>query len=153
MPNLEVEVSKEILNELRAASEAILLTYKLGDTALIASIEWRYKDNLWVLWANEYFKYLNDGRKPSARKIPIFALIKWIKKKNIQPRGRYTYNQLAYAIQTSIYKVGIQPRRFADPIIRVSTDILAEYIAEDLSVQIVNQLATDLTTTLDFTKN
>lgn len=148
MSEIKVEVTKEILNELRAASEAILLTYKLGNTQLINSIEWRYKDNIWVLWVNEYFKYLNDGRKPKAKKIPIFALIKWIKKKNIQPRGKMTYNQLAYAIQTSIYKVGIQPRRFADPIIRVSLDILSEYIAEDLSVQIVNQLAADLTITI-----
>jgi len=148
MPDITVEVTKNILDELRVASNLILMTYKLGDTDLIRSIEWRYKDNLWVLWANDYFKYLNDGRRPSAKKIPVHILVSWLKKKNIQPRTNITYNQLAFAIQNSIYKVGIQPRRFVDPIIRVSLDILSEYIAEDLSWQIVNQIAADLTITI-----
>jgi len=145
MPDIVTEVSQAIIDELNVAASLILSTYKLGNTELIDSIEWRYQDNLWVLWANDYFKYLNDGRRRSAKKIPVVALIKWIKKKNIQPRGRHTVNSVAYAIQNSIFKVGVQPRRFADPIIRVSLDILSDYIAEDISVQIVNQLAADLT--------
>jgi hypothetical protein len=148
MPDITVEVTKEILNELRVATEAVIRIYVKGDTELVKSIEWKYKDDLWVLWANDYFKYLNDGRRVGAKKIPVYALIKWIKKKNIQPRKKMTYNQLAYVISNSIYKVGIQPRKFADPIINISQDILSEYIAETLSWQIVNQLATDLTMTI-----
>jgi hypothetical protein len=148
MPNIAVEVSKEIINELNVAAQAVMYTYKLGDTDLMRSIEWRYKDDLWVLWANDYFKFLNDGRRPGTKKIPVYALIKWLKKRNIQPRKKMTYNQLAYVISNSIYKIGIKPRKFGDPIINISSDILSEYIAETLSWQIVNQLATDLTVTI-----
>lgn len=148
MPEISLEVSKEILNEIIASSKQILTIYKLGNTDLIDSIEWVYRDDAFILLANNYFQNVNYGRRPMVKKIPIEALLKWIRKKNIRPREGHTINSMAYVIQNSIYKSGIRARKFIDPIIGMTLDELSEYIAEELSVTICDQLAEDLTITL-----
>ena len=148
MSVIAVDINKEILKELTAACDQILIIYKLGKTDLIDSIEWTYKDNAWILVANNYFKWVDSGRRPRVKKVPVEALIKWIKKKNIRPRPGQTINSLAFAIQNSIYKIGIKAKKFIDPMIGASLDIISEYISEDLSVQIADQIATDLTVTI-----
>lgn len=66
--------------------------------------------------APDYFIYFDKGRKPFTKKIPIRAILKWIRTKRIKARdsrGRFTSittNQLAYMIQNSIYNIGIRPR-------------------------------------------
>lgn len=67
----------------------------------------------------EKYWYVVWGRRAGTHKgvrIPIQALIKWIRKKNIQPQDGYTVNQLAWAIQTAIYNNGtknmVMPRDF-----------------------------------------
>lgn len=72
----------------------------------------------------DYFKYFNGGRKPGAKKVPIKVILLWIKRKNIRPRnskGQFksmTLNQLAYAIQQSIFKIGIRPRNIVQKTLR-----------------------------------
>ncbi len=69
----------------------------------------------------DYAKYVESGRRPGARKVPISALVAWIKSKRVgisrTSRGRFTkrqmtITQLAFAIQNSIYKRGIAGRPF-----------------------------------------
>ena len=68
--------------------------------------------------APDYAQFVDSGRKPLARKVPISALIEWIKRRRLQTRfkgrrGRFlSINQIAYTIQNSIYKRGIQRRPF-----------------------------------------
>jgi hypothetical protein len=146
---IKYDVSKEIINEITAATKILMETYKLGNTDLIKSIEWRYKDNMFILIANDYFQWVNSGRRPRARKVPVEALIKWIKKKNLAPSGKMTTNQLAFAIQNSIYKAGIKARKFIDPIINSTLDTLSYYIADDLSVKTAEMIAEELTMTIE----
>lgn len=73
----------------------------------------------------DYFEYVNKGRKPKAKKVPIKALLQWITVKGLRGRnkkGRFIKKMsLAYAIQTNIYKYGIRPKKqgnlFYDPAI------------------------------------
>ncbi len=92
-----------------------------------------------------------NGRKPGARKVPISALIKWIKryrlKLNVQKRdarGRFrkidiNINSLAFAIQTSIFKKGIKPKRkLFDDFLDGKEDIIAQLIDEAI-LEIVSE--------------
>ena len=141
---ITLQISKEIINEIIASTKQIMIQYKLGNTELINSAEWQYKPNMFVLIANDYFQWVNSGRRPMARKVPVEELINWIKKKNLTPRGKITINQMAYAIQSSIYKIGIKGRWFTDPIIGETLDTLSMYISDNLSAQIADEIAINM---------
>lgn len=57
----------------------------------------------------EYFQYVESGRKPKVRKVPIQALVEWARQRNIP-----TDNSTLFAIQQSIYNNGISPRPITD---------------------------------------
>lgn len=69
----------------------------------------------------EYWVFLENGRRAGAKMPPISAIEKWIKVRKILPRpvtlksGKQrvpTVQQLAYVIARSIAKKGIKPRPF-----------------------------------------
>ena len=144
---VELKISKALLKELELATEKILAQYKLYDSDLSRSIEYTYKDNIFVMLANDYFQYVARGRQPKARKVPVEELIKWMKKKGIAPK-KGDYNATAFAIHQTIYKNGLKPRPFVNPIIAVDLDIISEDIALELSENIALTIATQLTFTL-----
>ena len=66
----------------------------------------------------DYFKYVNLGRKAGKKFVPIPAILEWIKVKGI--RGRNKKGQFiprlsfAFAIRQSIFKYGIRPANIYD---------------------------------------
>lgn len=69
----------------------------------------------------EYWKYIEKGRRPGAKMPPVEAIENWIKVRKILPRpvalksGKQrvpTVQQLAYVIARSISRKGIAPRPF-----------------------------------------
>ena len=144
---VELKISKALLKELELATEKILAQYKLYDSDLSRSIEYTYKDNIFVMLDNDYFQYVARGRQPKARKVPVEELIKWMKKKGIAPK-KGDYNATAFAIQQTIYKNGLKPRPFVNPIIAADLEIISEDIALELSENIALTIATQLTFTL-----
>lgn len=62
------------------------------------------------VYAKDYIEYLDKGRKPMTKRVPIQAIIKWMKKMGISQA-----NGVAFRIQASIYKKGIRPRNFIKP--------------------------------------
>ena len=148
MSIIALDISAELIKEMTAATKKVVEYNKLGDSSLNDSIEWIFKDDVFFLVANDYMKYVERGKKPRARKVPIEPLIKWIKKKQIKPRDGQTINSLAYAIQNGIYKSGIKAKQMFDPIINYSLDVLSEYISESLSISVAEEIAKDMTMTL-----
>lgn len=144
----EIDINKAFLEELNTATERVLQMYKLGGSDLASSIDWQYKDNMFVMIANDYFTYVSTGRRPRARKVPVEDIIKWMKKKGIAPRPGQTYNQVAFAIVDKIYKTGIKAKNYINPVIDVTTEMMTEEISESLSEQIATEIADDLTFTL-----
>lgn len=144
MLELTNDIVKEIRNELMVGTKVIMETWKLGDSDMIKDSTWEFEDNAFIYYALDYFKWVALGRKPRARKVPVEALIKWLKKKGIEPRGKQTYNSLAFAIQNGIYKSGIKARNFVDPIVEFSLDTLSEFIAEEFSILICDELVYEL---------
>jgi hypothetical protein len=101
----------------------------------------------------DHAQHLNNGRKPSSgKKPPIQAIIGWIKRYRIVGRDKKTgkykkagankINQLAYAIQMSIWKNGLKPRYFIEPSI--------EFAQERLSAFVDDVLVPDIMSVLDF---
>lgn len=94
--------------------------------------------------AHAYF--LDAGRKALAKKVPLDALIKWIKRYRIlgrdQKSGKFkktstqSINALAFAIQTAIYKRGLKARRFIKPSMEYAEQALAQVIDELLVPQL-----------------
>jgi hypothetical protein len=102
----------------------------------------RFKPIRLTLFANDYLQWLDKGRKPGTKKIPIDALIKFIKKRKLQQkfrrmskrgRGQFmTLNQIAFLLQSSIYKKGIAPRNVLIPALEEGEKVLQMYIDRDL---------------------
>ena len=68
----------------------------------------------------DYFKYVNEGRRPEVRRVPIKELLEWIKIRGVRfrsERGRFRKGsnlQMAFAIQKNIFKYGIKPADIYD---------------------------------------
>jgi hypothetical protein len=105
---------------------------------LVKSVEFVSEDNGLRMYAFDYYEWLSTGRKPRARKIPIEALISWIKKYRIAS-GR-SVNSVAWAIQQSIYRNGIKGRAFATPVENLVADFSSEEFAEILSEVIADEM-------------
>ena len=72
-----------------------------------------------ISYAN-YYKNVNFGRRSGGKKVPIKALMEWIKVRGLKKRdakGRFAkggIRSLAFAIQTNIHKFGIRPANLFD---------------------------------------
>ena len=66
----------------------------------------------------DYFENVNLGRRPEKKKVPITALLNWIKVRGLKGRnkkGQFIPNlSFAFAIQTNIFKFGIRPANIYD---------------------------------------
>jgi hypothetical protein len=85
------------------------LTYEVVDFQGQAALKITYAD---------YFKYVNLGRKPRVKRVPLDVLLEWISIKGIRGKtksGRQMSNRsLAWAVQTNIFKYGIRPANIYD---------------------------------------
>lgn len=147
---------KDLLEDLRQIT--IIAMAQAGvkeDSDLSKSVKFYLtKDGIQMRVA-EYYPFVSEGhlvkRRAGLRKVPLDALIKWIKAKGILPRskktGRFvTINQMAFAVQMSIWKKGIsgkiktKGKKYADTVANdvadytatKLADVLAEAIADDL---------------------
>jgi hypothetical protein len=75
-------------------------------------------DPILVLSYIDYFENVNFGRRKEKKKVPISAILDWIKVRGLQGRnkkGRFIPRlSFAFAIQTNIYKFGIRPSNIYD---------------------------------------
>jgi hypothetical protein len=125
--------------------KASMATYGLNDSALQQSVEGAPEgtDTI-VISMNLYGQWVISGRKPGTKKVPIAALIAWIKRKGFRGRnklGRFISDtSLAFAIQNAIYKNGIKGRDFlTEPIIE-NFDLANEMLIEALYRELTKEL-------------
>jgi hypothetical protein len=71
-----------------------------------------------VVMMEEYFQWVQSGRLPGKKFVPIAQLEKWIKQRGLKGRdkkGRFITNKsFAFAIAKNINKFGIRPSNFLD---------------------------------------
>lgn len=97
---------------LKAALLTRLAQRGLGKSALAKSVKVEVKQSTLDLYLNDYYVFLEKGRRVGARKVPIASLLKWIRRAGVAPRQGQTLTGLAFAIQTAIYKRGQRKRPF-----------------------------------------
>lgn len=136
---------QELIPELRKAGAITMSRKGIDvDSDLINSFEFDIVHGRLQIKANDYFKYVDKGRRAGADKVPITPLIRWMRKYRVRPNSGQTYTQLAYAIQQSIYKSGIRGKNYLDKLYETYGDIteeqLSEYLEESLLNDIVNSL-------------
>ena len=106
---------------------------------LVNSVDWDYGRNQMLMYVNDYYYYVSKGRKPRAKKIPINALISFIKKNNISST-KYSTNELAWAMQSSIYKAGIKGKNFIEVVEKSVTDFVEIRLADFLEEFVADSL-------------
>jgi hypothetical protein len=101
------DVGQFIINEL--AKELIKQDHK-ATGKLIGSLDYEVKQTLLgsslIVTMLDYGEYVNTGRKRGAAKVPIQALVEWIKQKGIETNNKKVLG-MAFAIQKTIQKQGI----------------------------------------------
>lgn len=132
----------ELLNQGHTASEALF-------NSIHSVIDQTLTGVTISTQALHYAKFVNAGRKPGTKGVPIDALVEWIRRKRLNMEGKRE-RSVAFAMQRSIRKKGIKPSRFIDKSIdkfnkskRLENNIerfLDEYAEERLKT-IFNQLA------------
>lgn len=113
-------------NELKMLVQQSINQFK-KDSSLEDSVQIKYENQSLSVYMNDYVQYIQSGRKPFSKKIPIDALIVFIKSKNINLNGK-SINSVAFAMQQSIYKNGIKGMPILDSIDEVSTEYVSKSI-------------------------
>lgn len=103
----------------------------LDNTAKIEATDFHFN-----LFYNHYLEYIESGRKPRARKVPIKAIIDWMKRKHISDD-----NRVAYAIRESIYQIGIPPRKLLEPFGEMLDERFEKKIYDDIYNKITEKLS------------
>jgi hypothetical protein len=107
------------------------------DSRLIRSFETKTNYRAVQFLANEYLENVDKGRRPFSRKIPINVLIDWIRRYGIS--SSMSTNQLAFVIQTSIYKKGIAPKNIKVTLTSSMLDILEKRMTDELEDAIADE--------------
>lgn len=98
-------------------------------------------DSSVTIVAQDYLQWVDTGRRPGAKKIPIEALLLFIKQRGIgQMRGTggkfgkrtISANSLAFAIQTAIFKNGIKGRHVLEPAFTLGQELTDIYLNNGL---------------------
>jgi len=137
------KVLKLIQNDILIAVRKVLVEHGLKRKSdLYKSIELKAKYNSMELFALDYFAYVGaiQTRKKLERKVPIDALIHWIRHYRIpvgRSKGR-TVVQLAYQIQSAIYRNGIKGKAYNVPVAEVTEQIMKDRL-EDIFGDIIIQ--------------
>jgi hypothetical protein len=143
---------KALLIELRKITLMAMAQAGIKQSSdLSKSVKWFVTKDGVKMEVAEYYPWVSEGRSTTRRrarvaKVPIDALIEWIKRKGLQPIGRKTINQLAFAIQTSIYKKGLNTNRpvqgkgYADKVVNETADFTADKLAGFLAEEIADEM-------------
>ena len=132
----------ELLNQGHTASEALFDSIKTVVERTLTGITITTE-------ALYYAKFVNAGRKPGTKGVPLDVLVEWIRRKRLAMEGKRE-RSVAFAMQRSIRDKGIKPSRFIDKSIekfdkskRLENNIerfMDEYVDEQMQT-IFNELA------------
>lgn len=140
--NIFTNLGTAFKKELQSVVQQVLVKNGVkNNSQLASSIEFtdnNRSDSLFMM-VNDYYKYVSTGRKPNVKKIPIYSLIQFIKRNNIRST-RYSTNQLAFAMQRTIYKNGIRGKNFIQQVQDNVTDIVELRVADHLEELVADSL-------------
>ena len=118
---------------------------KLVNSVSVTTVQKRNETVLSV-FMEDYAQFVQSGRVPGQKGVPISALEKWIKDRKLtgrDKRGRYiTRRSFAFAIQKNIQKFGIRPSNFLDVAFEMimDDDRIIEIIGEQAFDDLINTI-------------
>ena len=99
---------------------------KLRDSINVTVVKQSNNSSIIEVMAEEYAQWVQSGRLPGKKGVPIAALEKWIKDRGLKGRdknGRFITNKsFAFAIRNNIKKFGIRPANFLDVALEMIAD-------------------------------
>jgi hypothetical protein len=94
---------------------------KLRDSISVNVVKVNENETIIQVLSEEYAQWVQSGRLPGKKGVPIDALEKWIKSRGLtgrDKRGRFIKRRsFAFAIQSNIKKFGIRPSNFLDVVL------------------------------------
>ena len=131
------EIYKAIQEDIQDIFQNALKNVNLEDSNLYKDLKVEVNENsdVFKVLYNDYLEYIEEGRKPKAKKVPIKNIIEWCKRKGIG-----SDNNTAYAIQQSIYMKGIPARPI---LINVDKNIDMQWInkwSDDIFQEIIKKI-------------
>jgi len=93
----------------------------------------------------DYWIYVENGRKPGSKPPPFNDILTWVKKKNL-PLGwqgkLYTVEQVAKRIQLSIGKRGVKGKHYLEKAVESASldELLEEALAKDVEKELLQTL-------------
>lgn len=118
---------------------------KLVNSVQVNVVQKRNESVLSVVM-EDYAQFVQSGRVPGQKGVPISALEQWIKDRKLQgrdKRGRYiTRRSFAFAIQKNIKKFGIRPSNFLDVAFEriMDDDRIIEIIGQEAFDDLINAI-------------
>jgi hypothetical protein len=123
------------------------ISNKIASSSLYNSVQVKQSgnDSLEILM-NQYWQYVQSGRLPGKKGVPIEAIEKWINERKLKGRddkGKFIKKRsFAFAIQTNIKKFGIPPSNFLDVAIEniLEDNRIIELLGESTLDDLINKI-------------
>lgn len=151
--NIELSNIDKIAGRVADIYRNKLTDYKLGNSNLAntASVQVEFNGTLLVISMNleEYWKYVEYGRRPMKKFPPPTAIREWIKTKRIVPNpvnGKVPSTEsLVYLISRKIARDGIPPKRaLTETVYSTEFEAVIEDIKNEIKRQLMQQFLKDL---------
>lgn len=117
---------------------------KLRDSITVTVVKRSESESIIQVMAEEYSQWVQSGRLPGKKGVPIAALEQWIKERGLTGRdkkGRFIKRRsFAFAIQTNIKRFGIRPSNFLDVALEMLADDpqIMELLGEEAYDDLIN---------------
>lgn len=99
---------------------------KLRDSIKVNVVKVNQNESVIQVISEEYAQWVQSGRLPGKKGVPIGAIEQWIKERGLQGRdkkGKFIKRRsFAFAIQSNIKKFGIRPSNFLDVALQMIAD-------------------------------
>lgn len=98
------------------------------------------------IFMEDYWQWVQSGRLPGKRNVPVDAIEKWIKQRGLTGRdkkGKFiSRKSFAFAISTNIKKFGIRPSNFLDKSINLleSDQRIIDALGDEAFEELINRL-------------
>ncbi len=126
---IERELKSEIMTKKVTRFGAVNASGKLAK-----SIRFEADKNGVRVFANDYFYYLENGRKPGKRP-PRNVIKEWLQVKGIKPQGKITLDSLAFLIQRKIGEKGTIIHQQGGS--RLLEDVVTKELIDNVKVQLM----------------
>ena len=122
------EMASDLMRKKKVASKGLIDSLKMN----VDKTTDGYEVNI---TGKDYAKWVNIGRKKGGKKVPISALLPWIRLKGFET-GNNSLVSLAFAIQTAIWKNGIAPTNFIEDSMKKANKTIESKVLEAMGYEV-----------------